>query len=179
VNRVMLGGLACGLALLLTTSCTSGSRLDTDGPFGSGGTNSGTLCEQIRPGGVLHDSFDAFRNADGPARISKVTLVDARHLRLLAAWVVPTSGPLGDSGPGYPRPSDFQPGFHWGRRQSIPGAIVRHTHGHDLVNLVIVVKPTSQIGTATAVNLYYEAAGTRYLIHFPIGYQVPVGHRCH
>ena len=126
----------------------------------------------------MHDSFDAFRNAGGLARISKVTLVHPRHLRLVAAWVVPTSGPLGDSGPGYPRASEFQPGFHWGKRQVIPGAMVRHTHGRDLINLVIVMKPTAKIGTATAVNLYYKSAGTRYLIHFPIGYKIPVGGHC-
>ena len=177
MNRVTLGGLACGLALL-TTSCSGSGRLDTDGPFGSGGTNSGTLCGPIPPGAVSHDSFDAFRNAGGLARISKVTLVGARHLRLVAAWVVPTSGPLGDSGTGYPRASEFQPGFHWAQRQSIPGAIVRHTHGSDLINLVIVMKPTAKIGTATAVNLYYKSAGTRYLIHFPIGYKIPVGGHC-
>lgn len=175
MNRVTLGGLACGLALLLA-ACGASDKLSAHGPFGSGGTNAGTLCDAIAPGRVWHDSFDAFPNTGGPARIDRVALVGARHLRLVAAWVVRTSGPLGDAGPGYPRASDFQPGFNWARRQSIPGAIVRHTHGHDLINLVIVMKPSGELGTATGVNLYYESAGTRYLIHFPIGYKLPVGH---
>ncbi len=179
MKRITLGGLACALALLFAAACSAAGKLSANGPFGSGGTNSGRLCEQIPPGGVLHDSFDAFSNAGGTARISKVTLVGARHLRLVAAWAVPTSGPLGDSGPGYPSPSGYQPGFHWGKRQSIPGAIVRHTRGHDLINLVIVVKPTAKVGTATAVNLYYKSAGTHYVIHFPIGYRIQVGSRCH
>ncbi len=171
--------LGAGLALILFAVACSSGKPSADGPFGNGGTNSGTLCEQTPPGAVLHDSFDAFRNTGGTARISKITLVDARHLRLVAAWVVPTSGPLGDSGPGYPRASDFDPGFQWALRQSIPGAIIRHTRGHDLINLVIVIKPTGKIGTASGVNLYYKSAGTRYLIHFPVGYKVPVGRRCH
>jgi hypothetical protein len=38
------------------------------------------------------------------------------------------------------------------------------------------MKPSGKLGTATGVNLYYESAGTGYLIHFPIGYKLPVGH---
>jgi hypothetical protein len=40
VNRVTLGGLACGLALL--AACGS-SGLSDNGPFGNGGPNSGTI----------------------------------------------------------------------------------------------------------------------------------------
>jgi hypothetical protein len=176
----MLGGLACGLALLLAAACSSTSgKLSTNGPFGNGGPDSGTICAWTRPGGVVHDSFDEFPNTGGTATIDKVALVDPRHLRLVTAWVVPTNGPLGDSGPGYPPASGYAPGFRWGQRQRIPGAIVRHTRGQDVINLVIVIKPSGKLGTATAVNLYYESAGTRYLLHFPYGYKIWVGHTCH
>ncbi len=37
---------------------------------------------------------------------------------------------------------------------------------------VIVAKPSGKVGTSTAVDLYYEAAGTRYLLHFPYGFTV-------
>lgn len=176
VNRVTLGGPACGLALLLA-ACSSG-KLSDNGPFGNGGPNSGTLCAWTRPGEVFHDSFDEFPNTGGTATIDKVALVNPRHMRLVTAWVVPTNGPLGDSGPGYPPASGYSPGYRWGQRQRIPGAVVRHTRGQDVINLVIVVKLFAKLGTATAVNLYYESAGTHYLLHFPYGYKIWVGRTC-
>jgi hypothetical protein len=179
VKRVTLGGLACGLALLLAACSSTSSGLSNNGPFGNGGPNSGTICAFTKPGEVLHDSFDEFPNKGGTATIDKVALVDPRRLRLVTAWVVPTNGPLGDTGPGYPPASGYLPGFRWGQRQRIPGAIVRHTRGKDVYNLVIVMKPSGKLGMATAVNLYYESAGSHYLLHFPWGYQVPVGHTCH
>jgi hypothetical protein len=176
MNRVTVGGLACGLALLLA-ACSSG--LSDNGPFGNGGPNTGTVCTWTKPGGVAHDSFDAFPNSGGTATIDKVMLVHPRHLRLIAVWAVPTDGSLGNAGPGYPPGANNGPGFRWGQRQRIPGAVVRHTRGRDLVNLVIVMKPTAKFGTAKAVNLYYKSAGTHYLLHFPVGYKIVDGHPCH
>jgi hypothetical protein len=176
MKRATLGGLACGLALLLA-AC--GGGLSENGPFGNGGPNTGTICTWTRPGGVAHDSFDAFPNTGGTATINKVALVNPRHLRLIVAWVVPTDGSLGSAGPGYAPGSGSGPGFRWRQRQRIPGAIVRHTRGQDLVNLVIVMKPTARYGTATAVNLYYKSGGTQYLLHFPVGYKIVDGHPCH
>jgi hypothetical protein len=48
-----------------------------------------------------------------------------------------------------------------------------------VINLVIVVKPTAKLGTATAINMYYEVGGTHYLRQFTDGLQIPVGHKCH
>ena len=176
VNRVTLGGLACGLALLLAACGSSG--LSDNGPFGNGGPNSGTICLLAKmPGGVTHDSFDAFPNRGGTATIDKVALVHPRHIRLIAAWVVPTNGSFGNAGPGYPSASAYPPGI-WARRQRIPGAVVRHTRGQDLLNLVLVMRPSGKFGTATAVNLYYKSGGTRYLLHFPYGYKIEIGRRC-
>jgi hypothetical protein len=178
VNRVTIGGLACGLALLLTTSCTGTGTLTTNGPFGGSGPNSGTICAWTNPGGVVHDSSDEFPNTGNTATIDKVALVDPQHLRVVAAWVVPTDGPLGDTGLGYPPASGYAPGFRWEQRQRIPGATVRHTSGQDVINLVIVIKPSGKLGTATAVNLYYQSAGTHYLLHIPYGYKIWVGRTC-
>lgn len=47
-----------------------------------------------------------------------------------------------------------------------------------MISLVVVVKPSGKVGTATAINLYYKSGETRYLLHFPYGLQVPVGHKC-
>ena len=181
MNRVTAGGLACGLALLLTAACTSSGssgKLPTNGPFGNSGPSTGTICVWTRHGNVVHDSTDEFPNTGGTATISKVALVNPRHLRLVTAWVVPATNALGDTGAGYPPASGYPPGYQWGQRQPIPGAIVRHTQGQHVINLVIVMQASAELGTATAVNLYYKAAGTRYLLHIPYGYKVFVGRTC-
>lgn len=43
----------------------------------------------------------------------------------------------------------------------------------DVINLVIVMKPTATFGTATAVNLYYESDGTRAVSAMRSMTQVP------
>src|SRR5712691_1725688 len=70
VNRVAMGGLACGLALLLTTACTSSSTLPTSGPFGSTIPNSGMICAHTRPGGTAYSGFEDFPNRGEIGRAS-------------------------------------------------------------------------------------------------------------
>lgn len=181
MNRFTLGGLACGLALL-AAACSTGGGLSGNGPFGSGGPNSGTICAWTRPGGVVYDGFEAFSNTGGTATIDKVALVDARNLRLVTAWVVPITGTLVRVGQGYPSASSLAsdaPGVRWELRQHIPDAVVRHTHGQEGINLVLVVKPSGKVGTAKAINLYYEVGETRYLRHFADGLRIQVGRTCH
>jgi hypothetical protein len=181
-----MGGLACGLALLLTAACTS-SGPATDGPFGSTIKSSGGLCLPVaRPGEVAYDGFEEFPNTGGTATISKVKLVHPRHLRLVAAWVLPLSNSgqrierigLGAGFPTASRIHAFAPDARWDLRQRIPGAVVRHTPGQQTIELLIVAKPLGKFGTSTAVDLYYESAGTHYLLHFPYGFSVRVGRTC-
>jgi len=172
VNRVTIGGLACGLALLLAAACSNtGSKLSTNGPLGNGGPNSGTICAWTTPGGVVQDGFEQFNDTGGSATINKIALVHPRHLRLLAAWVAEGDRPVGQVGKGYPHPTKA-----W---KHIPGAVVHRNHGRQQINLVIVVRPTAKLGTATAINMYYESAGTHYLRHFRDGLKIQVGHICH
>ncbi len=182
MNRVIMGGLACGLALLLAPSCSAGGGLDTDGPFGDTGPNSGGICAHTRPGGVAYDGFKDFPNKGGTATIGKVRLAHARHLRLVAAWVMLTTDPSVGVGGGYPTASSGgpgNPGRHlWSLRQWIPGAVVRHTHRKEVINLVIVAKPIGRVGTSTAVDLYYQVAGKHHLLHFPYGFTVKVARTC-
>jgi hypothetical protein len=167
----MIGGLACGLALLLAAACSStSSRLPTNGPLGNGGPDSGTVCYPARPGGAVYDGFEEFNDTGGTATVDKVALVHPRHLRLVAAWVAEANTVAAALGRGYPTP-----GRSW---QRVPGAVIRHTRGKEAIVLLIVVKPSGTLGTATAVNLYYRSAGTRYLLHFPYGPRIPVGHKC-
>jgi hypothetical protein len=182
VNRPTIGGLACGLALLLAAACSStGGKLSANGPFGNVDSNSGTNGLCARPGQFVHDGFEEFPNAGGTATLDKVTLVATRHLHLVAAWVLPTTGPLVDIGWGYPTASSLAsaaPGVRWKLRQRIPGAVVRHTHGREVINLVILVKPSGRHATVKAVDLYYEVGGTHYLLHFPFGLDISVRSNC-
>ena len=183
MNRVTTGGLACGLALLLATSCSSGGGPDTDGPFGGSGPNSGGICVPARAGEVAYDGFEQFPNTAGRATITKVRLGHPRHLRLIAAWVLPTSGAFQGVGVGvgYPTASKLAANgsdAHWDLRERIPGAVVRHTRGHRAIVLVIVARPTGKVGTSKAVDLYYESAGKHYLLHYPYGFAVKVARTC-
>lgn len=179
MNRVTTGGLACGLALVLMAAC-SGSGTATSGPFGSTAPNSGGICVPARPGEVAYDGFEQFPDTGGKATIDKVQLVHPRHLRLVAAWVLPTSSSREGVGvgAGYPTASSIGSGARWDLRQRIPGAVVRHTSRQQAIALVIVAKPSGKVGSSTAVDLYYESAGTRYLLHFPYGFTVRVGRTC-
>jgi hypothetical protein len=184
VNQVPKGGLACALALLLATACSSSrGKLPTNGPFGNGGSTSGAVGQCVRPGQAAYSGFESFPNKGGAATIDSVVLVKHRNLRLLAAWVILTPNPsIGVGvGPGYPSATSVAsdaPGLRWSLRQKVPGAMVRHTHGREVINLVIVIRPSGKVGTAKAVDLYYKSAGTRYLLHFPYGLNIPVRHTC-
>ena len=169
MNRATLGGLACAVGLALPLAAC-GSGLSDNGPFGNGGSNSGSVCQSTTPGGVLQDGFEEFNDTGGRATIDKVALVRPRHLRLMQAWVHEGKGPIGTLGPGYPRPTRAL--------EHVPGAVVHNTGKQDVIQVVIVVKPSGKLGSATAVNLYYHSAGTHYLLHYPFGVQVPVGHKC-
>ncbi len=177
-----MGGLACGLALLLVTSCSRGG-VDADGPFGSTIPDSGMICAHTRLGGAAYSGFENFPNKGGPATITRVRLAHARHLRLVAAWVLQTPGPsfgVGVGG-GYPTKSSVEadaPGTRWDLRQRIPGAVVRHTRGRETIDLVIVAKPIGRVGTSTAIDVYYKVAGNRYLLDFPYGFTVKVARTC-
>jgi hypothetical protein len=175
-----MGGLACGLALLAVACGSSGPA--TGGPFNGKGSNLiETVCDSTPPGGVVYDGIDAFQNTGGTATIGRVVLVDARHLRLLAAWVVPKprSSTLIGVGRGYPSASGLASttlGNQWWRRQRLPGAVVGHTRGRDLINIVLVVKPSGDVvGTARAFDLYYQAGGTHYRLRFLHGLKIWIG----
>ena len=81
------------LAVMLALLAGCGTGLKTDGPFGRSSTSRiATQCFPVRHNGVGTFGGLSFGNNGGPARIDKVTLVNARHLRIVAAWVVPVTG---------------------------------------------------------------------------------------
>jgi hypothetical protein len=176
VNRLapIAGGLAAGLALLLA-GC-GGNGVHTDGPFGNSNVpGDGGECVAVPPGSVGTIGATEFPNPGGPARIGKVTLVGAHDLLLVAAWVVPVTGnDLMGVFPGYPPPGPeahglkLSPGVHWAQRQPADGAKIPHTPGHEVINLVLVIKASGAKGTSKTVYIDYKSGGTNYRLdlHF-------------
>lgn len=170
------GRLAVMLALL--AGCSTG--LKTDGPFGRSSTSRiATQCFPVRHNGVGTFGGLSFGNNGGPARIDKVTLVNARHLRIVAAWVVPVTGDdlLGvfdgfppDGTGGFPGPPPE--GVHWAERQRAEGATIPHMPGQSTINLVLVLKPSGRQGTASTEDVYYQSGGTHYLLDLAVAIQV-------
>src|SRR5580704_17131342 len=123
VCAMRIGGLAAGLALLLAAGCSSG--LSTDGPFGKSASGLGSECLPVPRNGVGTFAPLAFGNSGGPARITRVTLVGVHDLQVVAAWVVPITGPdLMGVFSGYPPgpPAAQAPSIQWNRRQHADGA---------------------------------------------------------
>jgi hypothetical protein len=175
-RRCRVGGLAVGLALLLA-GCSIG--LNTDGPFGPSATDVGSQCFWTPRNGVGTFGALVFGNSGGQARVDKVTLVGSRHLRIVAAWAVPITGndllgvfqgypPNGINGSAGP----LAPGVQWGHRQRADGAVIPHIRGQDVINLVLVLKPSGRDGTARTEYVYYHSGSTRYLLNMGVGIQV-------
>jgi hypothetical protein len=175
IVRVTAGGLAAVLALLLAGCGTDAgtSAPKPDGPLGKSYKNVGGQCFWTPRGNVGTFAVLTFGNSGGPARISKVTLAGARDLRPVAAWVVPVTGtdlwgvfdgypPHGMTAQGLGAP--VLPGEHWAARQRADGAVIPHLPGQEVENLVIVLKPSGNEGTARTEYVYYRAGGTNYVL---------------
>ena len=168
----LTGGLAIALALLLA-ACSGTSHPNGDGPFGKSVSDVGGQCFPTPKGDAGTFAALGFGNSGGPARITKVSLVDARHLRLVAAWVVPTTGPdswgVFDGYPpkGIPGPDGNKgaPGEHWNEHQWADGAVIPHLRGQDQEDLVLVLKPLGSEGIAKTEIVYYTSGGTRYMLN--------------
>ncbi len=105
-----------------------------------------------------------------------VGLAGAHQLRIVAAWVVPITGtdlfgvfngypPDGDKGSAPP----LSPGVQWRHRQRAAGALISHIRGPDVMNLVLVLKPTGRQGTAKSEYIYYHSGATHYLLDLGVG----------
>jgi hypothetical protein len=172
-SRLSWGGLVFGLALL--SACSSSPGI---GPFGNGGTP-GAECVPVSSGGVITYGFEEFHNSGGPAQIESVSLVSPHDLRVLAAWAVPITGhTLYGVWGGYPAPGDLSPGVQWADRQHADGAVIRHSDGSDVTNLVLVLKPDGRKGTASALEVLYESGGKQYEMTMPTSIEVIVAKSC-
>lgn len=167
-------GLGVALALLLAACDGSAPNdPDRDGPLGNSISDAGGQCFPTPKGDVGTFAVLGFGNSGGPARISKVSLVDPRHLQLAAAWLVPTTGSdswgVFDGYPpdGIPGPDGNHgvPGEHWNERQRADGAVIPHLRGQDQEDLVLVLRPTGPEGSAKTEIVYYTSGGTRYMLN--------------
>jgi hypothetical protein len=176
VKRIVL---AVALALPLAACGALGSNSDgpkKDGPLGNSVSDAGGQCFPTPKGDVGTFAVLGFGNSGGPARITKVSLVGARHLRLVAAWVVPATGPSSwgvfDGYPpnGIPGPDGNAgaPGEHWSAHQRADGAVVPHLRGQDEEDLVLVLKPLGPEGSATTEMVYYTSDGSRYTLNLGV-----------
>jgi hypothetical protein len=180
MNRLVLtaGGLAAALVLLLA-GC--GGGVNMNGPFGDSPSGSvGSQCSWYPRGSVGTLGMLSFSNSGGPARIDKVTLVDAHHLQVVSEWIVRITGhdlvgvmggypPVGTKGDG---PGFLAPGIHWATRQRAAGATVVHTPFPDAINLVLVLRATAVKGTARTVYVDYESGGIKYRLDLAVGIEL-------
>jgi hypothetical protein len=166
VTRVACRIAVIAVVVLLTNSC---SKIGI-GPLGNGGTR-GSICAAVRPGVVLSYGVTDLRNSSSsPAVIDKVSLVSARHLQMVAAWVVPITGHQ-DYGvwDGYP-PAPHQSGVMWSQHTRAAGAVIQPSHGQAHANLVQVLQPTGPVGKAQATDVFYHVRNTQYRMQVDYGF---------
>jgi hypothetical protein len=60
------------------------------------------------------------------------------------------------------------PGVQWARRQRADGAVIPHLPGQAVYNLVLVLKPSGTVGTATTEYVYYQSGGNSYLLNLGV-----------
>jgi hypothetical protein len=165
------------LAVALLAGCSSGPA--TDGPLLDQGTPGGE-CAPAPRGGVLSCGFEVMANTgDASVTVSKVSLVDPRGLRIVAAYFVPISGnDLYGVRSGFPPAAHLDPGVLWSQRQRASGARIPHTAAGHYVNLLVVIKPADSGGTAKSIDVDYTASGQQYRLTTPTALQVVVSRQC-
>lgn len=134
----------------------------------------GGECIPVPPGGVVSYGFEVLRNTGhAVAAITKVGLARSSGLRIIQAWLVPIRGrSLYGVLDGYPPYPHLPPGVDWARRQNADGAIISQSRGHQVTNIVLVLKPTERVGSAAGVQVYYSEYGRKYYLQTHISIRV-------
>jgi hypothetical protein len=166
------------LALCALAGCSS-ADFTTGGPLTDNGSP-GVLCSPVPPGGVLSDGFEALTNSgSAPAVVTKVGLADPRDLRVVAAYLVPIAGTdLYGVRSGFPPPAHLDPGVEWSQRENAAGGHIAHSKGHQVTNLLVVIKPGRAGGRTSGIYVYYTVADHKYRMETATGLHVVVGRGC-
>ena len=159
---------ACGVAAGLLLAACGGPAVN-NGPLGGPAVNNGPLggagsaggfCAPVPPGGSLAAGETFTNGGHQAALITGVTLWRARHLRLLSAWAVPVGNQGSVGAVAWPPPLSVVP--NWGAR--VPAIGARIPPGA-YWQIVLRLAPTgSRTGSAAAVTVSYEEAGTKFVM---------------
>jgi hypothetical protein len=159
------------LAIVLLASCASAGHPDY-GPLATGlnGGGIGTECVPVRPGGVVSYGLEVLINHGTAVTVTKVGLAHSRGLQVVQAWIVPVTGhTLYGVLDGYPPAAHIPGGVHWDQRQRAVGAIIPHTDGHRVANLLLVLKPRKKVASAAGVSVAYRESDKSYHLKTHIG----------
>jgi hypothetical protein len=158
---------ACAAALLAVavTGCSSASGgVQSGGPLGPPDHHDGACAAEPRPGAPETIGFIEFGNTGSvPLVITRVTLRDPRHLRLLGSYLVPViSGEIGAASGWPPRPSPGAPLPRGWKLRQPPGhlRLLPRKAAEVVVGITSTARPG---GSAAGVNIYYHSGGTRYV----------------
>jgi hypothetical protein len=124
------------------------------------------LCNPVHNSSQsLTNGFTALSNSSrSPVVIDRIALDKPDHLRILAALIVPITGDnlVGDYAGFPPTGKELSAGVQWAQRVPAVGAHIAPDRPHQVVNLVLELKPAGLVGTAHGVDVYYSQAGTQH-----------------
>ena len=153
-------------------------RSSNPGPLGHP-FQAGSECLALAGHQVVTYGLEWVRNpGTATAVIDHMTLGNPEGLRVVAAWVVPTSGLLYGAQVGYPPGTMPLPGWQWAKREAANGAKVPHTPGElNRVNLVFVLGLKSGVtrGQAAGIDILYHAGSSHYHLRTAMRVVVEVG----
>jgi len=153
-------------------------RSSNPGPLGHP-FQGGIECLALAGHQVVTYGVEWVRNpGTATAVIDHVTLAEADDLRLVAAWVVPTTGLVYGAQLGYPPSKMPLPGWQWAKREPADGAKVPHTPGkYYRLNLVVVVGLQSGVfsGQAAGIDIWYHVGSSHYRLRTAQRLVVEVG----
>ncbi len=159
-EAVALICVVLALAVLVVTH-----RSSKPGPLGHP-FQGGIECLTLAGHQVVTYGVEWVRNpGTATAVIDHMTLAQPEGLRLVAAWLVPTSGLLYGAQVGYPPSAMPLPGWQWANREPPNGAKVPHTPGkRNRLNLVLVVGLKSSVthGQAAGIDIWYRVGSRHY-----------------
>jgi len=155
--------VAIVVSLLLLLGASSGLSA---GPlaFTDGGQTPMSTC---LPDRIETVTGNGIWRSQQPITIERVQLEDARHLRLVAAELVPITrtGTIIGAAAGFPPPAGERPqGFAWNERQHPPA----HLRAGEPFLLVFGLERTATVGRSEAAEISYEVAGQQYRWRDPV-----------